>query len=189
MQRLNRRTLLSAFGVASMAPLLTSGCLHASTSTRRVAVVQRGGNRFPYSTESMQKGAACRLTADDSAGGCSAFELVALARGGPGLHVHHREDEWYYVLAGNFLFDAGQDRYELPAGASIFLPRDIPHRWANTSVTDEGRLILVCQPGGFEKFFEELGKLPMAPTGAELKLLHELHERFGMEMLGPPIFA
>jgi quercetin dioxygenase-like cupin family protein len=45
--------------------------------------------------------------------------------------------------------------HNLPAGASIWLPRDIPHTWANTS-NAEARLILVCQPGGFEKFFEEM---------------------------------
>ena len=192
MPRLNRRTLLSTFGVAYMTPLIT-GCATSTQAskagTRRVAVVPPGGNRFTYSTPRVSAGWPCKATAEDTAGGLSAFELGAPARFGPGLHVHHREDEWYYVVDGNFLFDAGDERHELGTGASIFLPRDIPHRWANNSTTSLGRLLLVCQPGGFERFFDELGKLPTKPTtDADMKTMHELAARFGLEMLGRPIF-
>lgn len=187
---IDRRSLLSAFGVASMAPLLTSARApqSAAAASRQVAVVTPGGNRFPYSVAAVNTAAACKVTAEDSAGGCSAFELVTPSHGGPGLHVHHREDEWYYVLAGQFLFDVGDQRHELSVGASIFAPRDITHRWANSGTSD-GRLILVCQPGGFEKFFDELAKIPLNPNDAAMKAMQELAKRFGMEMLGPPIFA
>jgi quercetin 2,3-dioxygenase len=137
----------------------------------------------------MHPGPDCKATAEDTAGGLSAFELAVPARGGPGLHVHHREDEWYYVVEGTFLFDAGDERHELRTGASIFLPRDISHRWANSSTSGQGRLLLVNQPGGFEKFFDELGKLPRNMTDADMKVMDELAGRFGMEMLGPPIFT
>src|SRR5678815_5230281 len=68
----------------------------------------------------------CKLTSEDSGGTLSAFELSALPQSGPMRHVHHREDEWYYVLSGEFLFKAGDETHTLPVGGSIWLPRDIP---------------------------------------------------------------
>jgi len=126
---------------------------------------------------------------NDSAGACSIFELGVPSRSGPPLHVHHREDEWYYVLSGEFLFEVNGEQSQLPVGGSIWAPRDARHRWANTSGA-EGKLILVCQPGGFEKFFDELGKGPPLNTEkpSEIHQLHELHAKYGMELLGPPIF-
>jgi uncharacterized cupin superfamily protein len=105
------------------------------------------------------------------------------------LHVHHREDEWYYVLAGQFQFEVDGQQFDLPAGGSIWAPRDARHRWANTSSTP-GKLILTCLPGGFEKFFEELGKYPALNSvdPLEIRKLHDLHAKYGMELLGPPIF-
>jgi len=61
------------------------------------------------------------------------LELNALPRSGPFLHVHHREDEWYYVLFGEFIFRANGDEFNLPAGGSIWLPRGIPHVWCEHS--------------------------------------------------------
>jgi hypothetical protein len=54
----------------------------------------------------------------------------------------------------------------------------------------EGKLILMCLPGGFEKFFDELGKSPLlnSKEPSEIRQLHELHAKYGMELLGPPIF-
>jgi quercetin dioxygenase-like cupin family protein len=54
---------------------------------------------------------------------------------------------------GEFIFKAGGEEHNLMTGASIWLPRDTPHVWANTTATD-GKLILMCQPGGFENFFD-----------------------------------
>jgi putative NADPH-quinone reductase len=58
--------------------------------------------------------------------------------------------------------------------------------WANTATT-EGKLILMCQPGGFEKFFDEIGNVPMNKKNPDT--MKDLMAKYGMEMLGPPIFA
>jgi mannose-6-phosphate isomerase-like protein (cupin superfamily) len=181
MPNINRRTLLYAFGIASVSPVLSA----QTVATRRVVVAQPGENLFAYSTATQGKFAACKVTSDDSAGGCSIFELVAPALSGPPLHVHHREDEWYHVLTSKFIFEVGGQQYHLPVGGSIFAPRDIPHRWANEGKT-EGKVILVCQPGGFEKFFDELGKMPAGDTNPAK--MRPLLAEYGMELLGPPIF-
>ena len=184
MSNLNRRSLLYAFGLASVTPLLPA----QTASTGKVSVAMPGESRFAFSTAAQAKLSPCKLTADDTGGALTAFELSALPQTGPFLHVHHREDEWYYVLSGEFLFKAGGVEHTLPAGASIWLPRGIPHVWANMATT-ESKLILVVQPGGFEKFFEEMGAAMSHTTAADAeKTMAAMFAKYGMEMLGPPLF-
>jgi hypothetical protein len=45
----------------------------------------------------------------------------------------------------------------------------------------------MCQPGGFEKFFDEMWNVPMDKKVPDV--MKELMAKYGMEMLGPPIFA
>lgn len=181
---IKRRTLLNAFGIAAVSRILP-----ASTATSgKVTVAKPGESRFTFSTGQQASLSPCKLTAEDSGGTLSAFELSALPQTGPFLHVHHREDEWYYVLSGEFLFKAGDESHTLPVGASIWLPRGIPHVWANTSAV-EAKLILVCQPGGFEKFFEEMGsEMAKADSASAQNKMKEVMAKYGMELLGPPLF-
>ena len=51
------------------------------------------------------------------------LELNALRRSGPFLHVHHRDDECYDVLSGDFVFKAGDQEFSPSTGGSIWLPR------------------------------------------------------------------
>jgi quercetin 2,3-dioxygenase len=184
MSNTSRRNLLCAFGAVYATPLL-----RPDTASRRAALAKSGESRFAFTSKPFAKAAFCKVTNDDSAGACSIFELGALPKSGPPRHVHHREDEWYYVLSGDFIFEVGGEQHSLPAGGSIWLPRDIPHCWANAG-TSKGKVILLCQPGGFEKFFEEASQGPLLTSQdpADLHKLHALHAKYGMELLGPPIF-
>jgi quercetin dioxygenase-like cupin family protein len=182
MPNLDRRTLLIGFGIASVTPLLA----WQATPARRVAVCKPGESRFAFASAAQAQTSPCKVSSEDTDGACTVFELSALPRSGPFLHVHHREDEWYYVLSGEFIFRVGGEEHRLVTGGSIWLPRGVPHVWANTATTD-GRLILMCQPGGFEKFFDDMGKVPMDKKSSEN--MRDLMAKYGMEMLGPPIFA
>jgi mannose-6-phosphate isomerase-like protein (cupin superfamily) len=182
MSGMDRRTLLQAFGITSVVTILP---LRAAAAGK-VGVANPGENRFAFGSTAQAKATPCKVSSEDSAGACTVFEMNALPRSGPFLHVHHREDEWYYVLSGQFLFRAADREHNLLAGASIWLPRDIPHVWANTATSD-GKLILMCQPGGFEKFFDEMGNVPMDKKSPDK--MRDLMAKYGMEMLGPPIFA
>jgi quercetin dioxygenase-like cupin family protein len=182
MSTIDRRTLLFVFGTATITPMLRAG-----TAAARMAVVAKPGeNRFPYTSAKQAERSPCKLTSDDSKGELSIFELNVPSRSGPVRHVHHREDEWCYILAGDFVFEVGRERYTLSAGGSLWMPRDIPHVWANQAATN-GKLIVACQPGGFEKFFNELGNIPDPQVNAVR--VKQAMAKYGMEYLGPPLFG
>jgi mannose-6-phosphate isomerase-like protein (cupin superfamily) len=69
------------------------------------------------------------------------------------LHVHHTEDEGFYVLEGSATIHVGDDVVELGPGQHAFGPRDIPHRFVIGP--DGARMLWVLTPGGFEDFVEE----------------------------------
>ena len=182
MSSIDRRTLLCAFGIASVSAMLPA----QAAVPGRPAIAKPGENRYAFGSATQAKSSPCKVSSEDSDGACTIFELDALPRSGPFLHVHHREDEWYYVLSGEFLFRVNGDEYKLAAGGSIWLPRGIPHVWANTTPAN-GKLLLMCQPGGFEKFFDEMGKVSLDKKNPET--MKALMAKYGMEMLGPPIFS
>jgi quercetin dioxygenase-like cupin family protein len=184
MSKVDRRTLLYLFGIASVSPLLRA----QTSGTGRVCVAKPGESRFAFSSAEQARLTPCKLTSEDSAGALTAFELSALPQTGPYLHVHRREDEWYYVLSGEYLFKVDGESHTLPVGGSIWLPRGIPHVWANTSAA-EAKLILVCQPGGFKKVFEEMGsEMGKVDSANAQRKMKEVLAKYGMELLGPPLF-
>lgn len=175
-------------GAASVTPLIGgSGMLERTLGAPpKIVVARPGENRYPYTNAQQADRSPCKLTSADSAGALSMFELKVPSRTGPARHVHHREDEWCYVVEGEFLFEAGDEKTTLPAGGSIWMPRGIPHVWANTSQTN-GRLIVACRPGGFEKFFDELGRIPEANVSPAT--VKKVMAKYGMDYLGPPLFG
>jgi quercetin dioxygenase-like cupin family protein len=182
MSKIDRRTLLYAFGVASATSILPA----RAGTIAKVTLCKPGESRFAFASAAQAETSPCKVSSEDTNGACTIFELNSLPRSGPFLHVHHREGEWYYVLSGEFIFRAGGEEHNLVTGGSSWLPRGIPHVWANTATT-EGKLILMCQPGEFERFFDEMGKVPMDKKSPET--MRDLTAKYGMEMLGPPIFA
>lgn len=93
-----------------------------------------------------------RMMAANTGGTFGMFEAVVAPGEGPPLHVHEREDEFFRVLKGHFGFWCAGDYLELTAGGCIALPRGIPHRFENIG-GEEGALMVVVTPGGFESFF------------------------------------
>jgi quercetin 2,3-dioxygenase len=124
-----------------------------------------------------------KISGKDTGGLLSVFEYEGFAKIGPSLHVHLDQDEVFYVVDGEFLFQAGDERQTLKAGDTIFLPRNIPHTWLQLS--DKGKLIYVLQPaGGLEDFFKEMKALNRPPTFAEEQ---QMSLKYGVKTLGPPI--
>lgn len=88
MASLDRRTLLCAFGVASVTTVLPQ----STSAAGRVALAKPGENRFAFGSAEQAKATPCKVSSEDTGGACTIFEMNALPRSGPFRHVHHRED-------------------------------------------------------------------------------------------------
>lgn len=137
----------------------------------------------------------CKVSGQDTDGALCVFEFTGTSGGPP--HRHHDQDEWVYVVEGEFEFHVGNKRLHLGAGESVFLPRKVVHLWGCVS-GKPGKIINVYQPAGtMEEFFRELGKPPsdlitaeqMAErtyTEEQVRSLCRLFEAHGMDLLPPP---
>ena len=74
----------------------------------------------------------------------------------------------------------------LPAGGSVLMPREVPHVWANAASGD-GKLIVTCAPGGFEKFFDALGSI--ADRDVDEQRITTVMRAYGMDYVGPALFG
>ena len=120
----------------------------------------------------------------DTDGGLCLAEITSLHKCGPARHLHHEQDEWFYVLEGQYIIEVGDERYELSPGDSVLAPRKVAHVWAHVG-EGTGRLIAALQPAGeIEAFFEDLAKLGSGPEREELQGVFGSH---GMELVGPPL--
>jgi quercetin dioxygenase-like cupin family protein len=132
-----------------------------------------------------------KATGADTDGRVMVTENLAPQGAGSPLHVHHNEDEWFYVLEGALRLWVGGTVVDAQAGGFAFGPRDVPHTFEVAS--PEARFLLVTEPAGFEGFVELLGRPapsltippPMEPP-ADLTPIVEAAARFGIEILGPP---
>src|ERR1700677_41505 len=116
------------------------------------------------------------------------FEFTG--NGGGPRHLHYEQDEWIYILDGEFDFQVGDTRSRVRTAECVFLPRKVAHVWA--CVSDKpGKIINVYQPAGtMEEFFREVGKYDGTLAIHEALSLDELHQLFhahGMDLLGPPL--
>lgn len=101
----------------------------------------------------------------------------------PPLHVHHSDDEAFYVVSGGMRVSCGDDTWDAAAGSFVFLPRELPHAFA--VLGDEPlRLLQLTWPAGFERFAAEVSTAPSGPP--DFGLLAAAAARHGYEILGPP---
>jgi len=135
--------------------------------------------------------AVVKASNDATDGRVFVVEQLAPRGAGSPLHVHHREDEWFYVIEGELTFWVGGELTDAPAGSFVYGPRDIPHTF--DVVSDQARFLLVTEPAGFEKFMRAASEpaptltIPPQPTEPpDLEALTALAAEHGIEILGPP---
>ena len=100
-------------------------------------------------------------------------------------HVHHLEDESFYVLEGEvaIVFD-GQWTTAGP-GSFAFGPREIPHGYKVVG-SAPARLLVLATPAGFERFVMEMSEPIAAPPGPpDMAKLAAVAANYKIEILGP----
>ena len=125
-----------------------------------------------------------KISGNDTENDLAVFEQTGLTpKGGPPLHIHPKQDEWFYVIEGEYLFQVGEEKYEMKAGDTIFLPRNIQH--AFIQLTDKGKMIVSYLPAGkMESFFQVTDSWTSPPSKEEIAKVFAEHE---MNIVGPPL--
>ena len=103
------------------------------------------------------------------------------------MHVHHREDEIFYILEGRFQVWCDGRTWTAEPGATIFLPRGVPHTFRNVG-DSPGRKLITVVPGGFEGFFAAVAARGLR-IPEHLPQLQELGAAYGLAFTGPPPWA
>jgi quercetin dioxygenase-like cupin family protein len=105
-------------------------------------------------------------------------------------HIHHAEDEAFYVLEGTMRGFCGDVAWRATPGSFVWLPRDVPHGY----VVDGDaplRTLAITLPAGFEQFVAEVGEptqertLP-PPAAPDVPKLLAAASKYGQDILGPP---
>lgn len=130
-----------------------------------------------------------KVTGAQTAGAMSVMEFLAPRGFGPPLHRHDVEDELFYVIDGEIWFACGEVDEVHQSGATVWLPRGLPHQFQVRSET--ARVLQVTSPAQLERFVAALGRpapAPELPEPEEIDPVHvaEVCARFGIEVLGPP---
>jgi mannose-6-phosphate isomerase-like protein (cupin superfamily) len=128
---------------------------------------------------------------EETGGQFWAMEGLADRRMAVPLHAHSRDDEFWYVLEGEFVFTMGDETRTLGPGAFVYIPRDVPHSYRVRSETS--RWLGIGVPGGLDQcYFEtgeparELALPPPSPAPPDVGALIASLQAYGTETLGPP---
>ena len=96
-------------------------------------------------------------------------------------HVHGREEETLYLLGGVLDIHCGAKRFAVRKGATVVLPRHIPHGIRNPADT-MARVLVTLTPARGEGFLDELAGLS-AEHSADRGRLAAVGRRYGIEFL------
>ena len=129
-----------------------------------------------------------KITSEQSGGRLTALDTVAMPGEGPPLHVHpDNEDEFIYVLEGEFRIKLGDELIEATPGAFVFIPGGTPHTWQNVG-DKPARFFAGVLPASiaFEQFFMRYSQLPHEQRGTEA-FARLGSETNAFKVLGPPL--
>lgn len=172
----------------SFVGMLLAGLAGFSTGNRALAEATRAGikvaaneDRFGKSRSVGFSSTTFKVGSADTQGALFAMEQHSLKPGGPPLHLHHDQDEFWYVISGEYVFQVGSERYHAQEGDCLIGPREIPHAYAFVGRSN-GRILVGFTPAGrIQEYFERPRKPGTYVADADL------YRTYGMELLGPPL--
>lgn len=130
-------------------------------------------------------------TGEDTQGRFALIEAVGRKGNAPPPHIHHLEDEIFYVLEGELAVSVGNRTMKAVPGTMVFLPRNVQHSF--TIESEQLRMLILITPAGFEGWFKELSvpapamTLPPATEVAyeDLQRMLEVAPQYGLEFVLP----
>jgi len=130
-------------------------------------------------------------TGEETRGQFALMEQIARKGNVPPPHIHHREDETFYIIEGEMTFSIGDKTIKATQGTMVFAPRDIVHSF--TIDSDQVRMLVMVAPAGAEKFFKECSvpaqSMTLPPPAevpySELQKMMALAPTYGFEFMKP----
>lgn len=185
---MNRRRFLQAsLLAAAFAPTTRAASSSNPSRDKSGFKVGAGADRTGEDLRIMGGRFELKVSARDTGGDLCIYDTYRLSKGGPALHRHHTQDEWFYVMRGEFIVRVGEQTITLGPGDSAFAPRQIPHTFAMTS-EGQGQMLVLFQPAGsMEDFFHGMSRFGNEIPANQETALKQLWLDHGMEVLGPPL--
>ena len=132
---------------------------------------------------------------DETGGRFGLMEMIVPQGREPSRHLHHTDDEGFYVLDGFVTFYVGEETYNAGPGTFVFLPHGVPHSY--TFESDVVRILSIVAPGGLEAHFQDARfsepardlTLPTPSEEPDDAVLEEMGRDlagYGTEVVGPP---
>jgi mannose-6-phosphate isomerase-like protein (cupin superfamily) len=175
------KSVASAFSIAVSQPFILA--MESSAPSSEEHVVLAGQDRFGEARSLGFSQIGFKTTTADSGGNLFVIEHSNLKPGGPPLHFHLAQEEWFYVMEGEVLFQIGEKRMQLKAGDSVMAPRKVPHAFTAVGANPAKLLIAFSPAGKIEQFFIDAPK----ETGALQN--PALFAKYEMKVVGPPLQA
>lgn len=97
------------------------------------------------------------------------------------LHIHSKEDGWWYILEGRFAAQVGAETVEAGPGSFVRAPRGIPHTYWNPG-PGPARYLEIFSPAGLEKYFEQIAAM-LAVSPPNIEEILALPSEYGLELL------
>src|SRR5215813_10949628 len=165
--------------------LVLTLCSTASTVTAHekegFVVLPNQAPRFSGPVGGEQDITEILATHEQTGGSFGVWRYTKVLEGGPPLHIHRTEDEFFYVLSGEFNFQLGDCITRTPAGSFVFIPKDMVHTFQHVG-SEPGVLLGSVHPGGFEGLFQGL-------PGADEETVRALFKKYNTDVVGPPLEA
>lgn len=126
--------------------------------------------------------------AGETDGKMGALEVFApTGRNGMPSHRTRHTDIAWYVLEGEMTVKTPDRTVQLPVGTLMQVPRGVPLAYENSGTTT-AHVLMIFAPGGFERFYEELGKASLSSMvwPPPDNVTQPIANRFGVEMAAAP---
>ena len=163
-----------------------AGQASSATPVRSSIVAARDG-RTPAPLNIVGEETLVKVSAEDSDGMLAFFHLVAPPMSGPPRHVHTREDELFYILEGELVFELDGERHTVREGDTVYLRRGVVHTYQNFTSSD-ARLLIATTPGAFCNLFVELSAATPPGSLPAFELIDAIATKYGITTVGPPMF-
>jgi len=159
----------------------------SGSATRPYTLAAGAGEAIWY----VNNRATILATAAQTGGAFGLVHMEVAIGHGPPLHIHHAEDEAFWILEGQLTVRCGDEEFAAGPGAFVYTPRGVPHTF-RLEGNAPAKLLVLLTPGGGEGFFRDAGRpvagpgLPL-PAPPDVAALATVAARYRQEFIGPPL--